>query len=102
MVLPRIDAANILKKLFYIQKCENSSTVDDVTALQFQMVSKLINCVSDMLNAVSNGNELQNRVYFYIIHNISLPITTEEIAKHLYMSRSNLSTVFKKETGTLR
>ena len=32
-------------------------------------------------------------------HNIAKPITTEDIAAAMYMSRSRLSTRFKEETG---
>ena len=49
-----VDIADAFKLSdYYIQKCESLTTVDDITALQFQMVTKFTNCVSAMLKAVA-------------------------------------------------
>ena len=44
-------------------------------------------------------DRLSNEIYHYVLHHISDPIRTREIADHLYMSRSYLSTLFKKQYG---
>ena len=43
-----------------------------------------------------NQSELTQRVSSYIRHHLSDSIKTEDIANSLYMSRSHLSTRFKK------
>ena len=51
------------------------------------------------LKKLTTKAKISKDVYFYIIKHLSEPIKTEDIAKALYMSRSHLSTIFKKETG---
>ena len=49
------------------------------------------------LKQLSEENGLINEIYHYILHHISEAITTDHIAQSLYMSRSHLSTLFKKK-----
>ena len=44
-------------------------------------------------------SRLTNEIYHYVIHHLSDAIRTQDIADHLYMSRSYLSTLFKKQYG---
>lgn len=81
----------------FIQKCENAKDANEFNALQYDMVltfTKEINILKNKTN-----NHLSNEVYHYIVHHISEAIKTEDIANSLYISRSHLSTIFKKSQG---
>ena len=82
----------------FIQRCENTNDLDSFNRLQYEMVYTFTRHVSELKKMTDNG-KLSNDIYYYIIHHISDPIKTEDIAKHLYMSRSYLSTLFKKQYG---
>jgi len=82
----------------YVQKCEQLSLPRAITELQYHMVRTLTEQVGK-IRLEKIDTELQRKVYSYIQKNISAPIRTEDIAAALYMSRSHLSTVFKKTTG---
>lgn len=83
----------------YIQKCERLNTFEQITNLQYHMVTQYTQAVED-LRYNRNQTELTQNVASYIRHHLSDAIKTEEIAASLFMSRSHLSTRFKKETGT--
>lgn len=83
---------------YFIQKCENCSYSNDLNSLQYEMISTYTREVGNVKNLTTNAR-LSRDVYNYIIQHISNPIKTGNIADALYMSRSHLSTVFKKETG---
>ncbi|MBR4461426.1 MAG: helix-turn-helix domain-containing protein [Erysipelotrichaceae bacterium] len=81
----------------FIQKCENTNDLDSFNALQYEMVYTFTKEVSKLTEMTDD--RLSNEIYHYVLHHISDPIRTREIADHLYMSRSYLSTLFKKQYG---
>lgn len=93
----KVDEAFKLSDLF-IQKCENCSNLDDINYLFYEMIFTYTREINN-LKKLTTKTKISKDVYFYIIKHLSEPIKTEDIAKALYMSRSYLSTNFKKETG---
>ena len=82
----------------YIQKCEFLNSPDRIINLQYHMVLDF----TEQVNTIRGGNnasKLTIDVSNYILHHLSDAITTEAIAKELFMSRSHLSHIFKAETG---
>lgn len=82
----------------YIQECENAQSIDEINNLNYRMVYDFTAEVNRKKRLTENTS-LKSSIYFYVLHNISKPITTSDIANHLYMSRSYLSTTFKKTYG---
>ena len=82
----------------YIQKCELEKDVESIMNLQYRMVIDYAEKV-EKLKYGTSPSKLVSDVLNYIRHHLSEPITTEDIAKSLYMSRSYLSVKFKEETG---
>ncbi len=82
----------------YIQKCEFLSDMEGVVNLQYQMVLDYTERV-EKIRRGKNPSKLVVDVTNYVLHHLSEPIKTEDIAKALYFSRSRLSTRFKEETG---
>ena len=83
----------------YIQRCELTNTAEEITNLQFHMISDYTARV-ESLHIGSAPTQLVTAVSNYIRHHLSEPITTEQIATSLYISRTHLSARFHKETGT--
>ena len=82
----------------YIQRCELMNTAEEITNLQFHMISDYTARV-ERLNIGSDPSQLIAAVSNYIQHHISESVTTEAIAQSLYISRTHLSARFHKETG---
>ena len=82
----------------YIQRCELMNTAEEITNLQFHMISDYTARV-ERLHIGSDPSQLVTAVSNYIQHHLSEPITTEQIAASLYISRTHLSAHFHKETG---
>ena len=82
----------------YIQKCELLNDVTSLTNLQYRMVLDFTERV-ERIRLGKHPSKLTIDVSNYIQHHLSEPITTEEIAKHLFLSRSRLSVKFKQEAG---
>lgn len=82
----------------YIQKCELMNNVERITNLQYHMVFDYAERV-EKLHYGKQPSKLVQDVAKYIQHHLSEPITTEDIAKALYLSRSRLSVKFKEETN---
>ncbi len=82
----------------YIQEDEAASSADAIIKLQFRMVGDYVRRV----HLLTNGKELSplgKKVARYCREHLYEPLRTEELAKSLFMSRSYLSTTFKKENG---
>lgn len=82
----------------YIQKCEILNSPDRIVNLQYHMVLDF----TERVNAIRGGihtSKLTIDVSNYILHHLSDAITTDDMAKELFMSRSHLSHSFKAETG---
>lgn len=82
----------------YIQKCELLNDVTSLTNLQYRMVLDFTERV-ERIRLGKHPSKLTIDVSNYIQHHLSESITTEEIAKHLFLSRSRLSVKFKQEAG---
>lgn len=81
-----------------IQKCELVPTPDQVTKLMFHTILEFTQRVN-RLHIGEKPTELTIAVANYIQHHLSEPITAEDIAHELYISRPYLSTKFKEEAG---
>lgn len=82
----------------YIQKSELLSDYDQITNLQYLMVFDYTERV-EKLRRGKTPSKLVFDVMSYIRHHLSEPITTDKIAKALFMSRPRLSEKFKQQTG---
>lgn len=82
----------------YIQRCELMNTAEEITNLQFYMISDYTARV-ERLHFGNDPSQLIAAVSNYIQHHLSEPITTERIAASLYISRTHLSARFHKEMG---
>lgn len=81
----------------YIQKCELTGNITQLTNLQFLMIRDFTERVSRV--RFGGKSTLAKEAANYIRRHISEPVTAEDIAAHLYMSRPYLSKKFKEETG---
>ncbi len=94
-----VDAKTAIKESdSFIQRCENAHDITELRRLQFEMVSAFTAEVG-RLKDNTDGSHLVHDAYTYITGHISEPIRVEEIAEAMYMSRSHLSTSFRKKTG---
>lgn len=82
----------------YIQHCELIDDIGQITNLQYKMIADYTEKVS-RIRMGKTPSKLVKDVSHYIQHHLSEPISTEEMAKSLYLSRSRLSTKFKEQTG---
>lgn len=82
----------------YIQKAELLPFPDRILNLQFHMILDFCDRVS-RLRENGQPSDLVLQVRTYVLRHISDPLTTESIAKALYMSRSYLSRKYHAETG---
>lgn len=82
----------------YIQKCEIINGINQLTNLQYYMVLDFTERV-ERLRVNKKTSKLALEVADYIQHHLSETVTTEDIAKHLFISRTHLSAKFKEETG---
>lgn len=82
----------------YIQRCELVGSTDEIINLQFRMISDYTEQV-ERLRIGKEPSQLVLSVSNYVRHHISEPITTEMIAASVYISRTHLSTLFRRETG---
>lgn len=82
----------------YIQKCELLNSPDKIINLQYHMVLEYTKKV-ERIRLGKRPGKLAIDVANYIQHHLSEPITAEDIAKELYLSRPYLSRKFTAETG---
>lgn len=82
----------------YIQKCELLNSPDQIMNLQYHMILEYTQKV-ERIRLGKRPGKLTIDVANYIQHHLSEPITAEEIAKELYLSRPYLSRKFIEETG---
>lgn len=83
---------------FYIQNCEVLLSIEEITNLQYRMIFDY----TERISSIREGKvptKLAIEVARYVRSHLSEYITTDDIAKSLYMSRSRLSTKFKEEVG---
>jgi YSIRK-targeted surface antigen transcriptional regulator len=82
----------------YIQKCELLNHPDQIMNLQYHMILEYAQKV-ERIRLGKRPGKLAVDVANYIQHHLSEPITAEDIAKDLYLSRPYLSRKFIQETG---
>lgn len=82
----------------FIQKCELMNAPDQIINLQYHMVLEFTQRV-ERIRMGKRPSKLTIDVANYIQHHLSEPITVEDIAKELYLSRPYLSRKFIEETG---
>ena len=82
----------------YIKKCEFLSDTAAILRLRRTMMVDLCNRVSRIRNG-DFSSSLVIQIRGYVQSNISRPISVEELADALFISRTYLSAKFKKETG---
>ena len=82
----------------YIQKCELLNSPDQIMNLQYHMILEYTQKV-ERIRLGKHPGKLAIDVANYIQHHLSEPITAENIAKELYLSRPYLSRKFIEETG---
>ena len=82
----------------YIQHCEHLQNIDSINNLQFHMLMGFTGQV-ERIRQNTHGSKLAMDVANYVQNHLSEPISTEVLARELYMTRSALSTRFHKETG---
>lgn len=82
----------------FILMCENAKTAEEISSLYISMLTGYTGSVAG-IKKITEGSALKNDVLKYVTHHISETITTDDVAEHLFMSRSHLSTLFKKTCG---
>ncbi len=82
----------------YIQRAELFATQNEIVNLQFNMVMEFTEQVEKIRHG-KTPSKLQLEVANYIQHHLSEPISTEEMAKQFYLTRTHFSSKFKAETG---
>ncbi|MGN1413414.1 MAG: helix-turn-helix domain-containing protein [Anaerovoracaceae bacterium] len=82
----------------YIQKCELLDSLERITNLQYHMVLEFASRL-EKVHFGTHPTRLVIDVSNYIRHHLSEPITAEEIAKALFLSRPYLSRKFREESG---
>lgn len=82
----------------YIQKCELMNTMEQITNLQYHMIFEYTQRV-EKLRLVKVPSKFIADITNYVHHHLSEPISTEEMAKALFMNRSWMAVKFKQETN---
>ena len=82
----------------YIQKCELLSSIERITNLQYRMIFDYTKRV-ERLRMGKAPSKFVLDVTNYVRRHLSENMSTEEIAKALFLSRSRLSVKFREETG---
>ena len=82
----------------FIQNCELLTTPDQVANLQYRMVLEFTERVGQV-RLGGQPTRLALRVANYVRRHLSEPISVEDMAEELYISRPHLSTKFRQDTG---
>lgn len=82
----------------FIQKCELLDRLDLIANLQYHMVVEFTRRV-EQIRLGQHPSRLTIEVANYIRRHLSEPITAEQIAAELFISRPHLSRKFRQETG---
>ena len=82
----------------YIQKCELLSSIERITNLQYRMIFDYTERV-EKLRLGKAPSKFVLDVTNFVRRHLSDPITTEDVASALFLSRSRISVKFKEETG---
>lgn len=94
--LPAEEALSLSDR--YIQHCENHNDPEQIMNLQYHMVLDYTSLVAELRDGARYDKFLRD-VTSYVREHLCQGLSVDQMAKDLYMSRSYLSTKFKKETG---
>lgn len=83
---------------YYIQYCEDLFDTTAIGALQYHMIMDFTSKVKKE-KGLTPASPLIKKVIRFVRHNLSSDLSVTLIAEHIHMSRSALSTRFKKEVG---
>ena len=81
----------------YVSQCEQLNDVVAITNLQFKMIVDYITRVKEAKEQTTP--KIMRDVALYVRKNLANPITTQEIADYMYLSRPYLSATFKQQAG---
>lgn len=82
----------------YTQECEKAQTVEDVYLLQYNMVLDFTEKVAQAKLPEGISKEIYTAIQF-IQNHTNVPISVDDVAVAVMMSRSSLTRQFRKETG---
>ena len=82
----------------FIQRCESLNDPAQIINLQSNMVMNYASLVAEVRLGARNSRFLRS-VTGYVREHLTENFTVEQMADDLFLSRSHLSTQFKKETG---
>ena len=82
----------------YIRRVEQLGTQNAIVNLQYNMVKEFTEQVEKIRRGKS-PTKLSVDVANYVQRHLSEPISTDDMAKEFYLSRTHFSAKFKKETG---
>ena len=82
----------------YIQKCEICRDAARLFQLHLEMAMDFAKRAME-IQRQAKGSPLAVKVLHYISHHLSDSISTDDLARSLYLSRTRLSAKFKEETG---
>lgn len=97
-----IDAGANVNEIFcfnynYIKKIEQFRDIEDLSVWLTGIMHRFISYSFDFTKV--KHSDIVYKVMQYIKSNYTKKLSLEEIAKHVYISSSYLSTIFKEETG---
>lgn len=97
-----IDAGADVQEIFlfntnYISEIEKFDSLEDLSIWLSGIMHRFINYSFDF--AQVKHSDIVYKVMEYVKSNYASKITLDDVAKHVYLSRSYLSSVFKEETG---
>ena len=82
----------------FIQNCELLTAPEQVTNLQYRMVLEFTERV-ERVRLGSEPSNLMRQAANYVRRHLSEPVSVEDMARELYVSRPYLSQKFRQETG---
>ncbi len=97
-----IDAGADVREIFlfnsnYINEIEKFDNLDDLSVWLCSIMHRFINYSFDFTQV--KHSDIVYKVMEYVKRNYASKISLDDVSKHVYLSRSYLSSVFKEETG---
>jgi len=81
----------------YIQKIEQFSSIEELSVWLTEILYRFINVAVELSQA--RHSDMIYKTMEYVKSNYSEKFSLDDIAAHIFLSRSYISSVFKKETG---
>ena len=97
-----IDAGADIREIFlfntnYIHEIEQFTSLEELSVWLTGIMHRFINYSFDFTQV--KHSDVVHKVMDYVKSNYSKKITLDDVARHVYLSRSYLSSIFKEETG---